>query len=131
MSEIDWIRRRWFDFRMGHGTYLIFALSFANFILIFYRLLIERVEFLAEIFSSLWTFILVFGLMYIPLSILIGSWHKKNQIKVDSEQVFRRNPYMAEAFRFIIDILDGKATKEEIEKYRKFLNSIEKGGGGF
>jgi len=52
----SWMRRRWFDFRQGHSVYLIFALTFANFILIFYRLLIERVEVFNEIFSSLWIF---------------------------------------------------------------------------
>ena len=39
-----WLRRRWLDFRFGHSIYLIFALSFINFILIFHRLLIERIE---------------------------------------------------------------------------------------
>jgi len=131
MPETSWVRRRWFDFRLGHGMYLIFAMSFANFILIFYRLLVERIEFLAEIITNLGTFVIILLITYVPLAILIGNWHKKTQIKVDQEQVFRRSPYLAEAFRVIIDILDGKTTKEEIEKYRKFLISIEKDAGGF
>ena len=34
-----WFRSRWYEFRMGHSTYLIFLLTFTNFILISYRFL--------------------------------------------------------------------------------------------
>jgi len=121
----SWIRRRWYDFRQGHGIYLIFTLSFANFILIFHRLLIERVEVLQSIFPNLWIFIIVFVLLYIPIAILIGAWHRKNQLKVDIEVAIRQNPIWAKMFRTLIDIQTGKASKEEIESARKFLKSIE------
>lgn len=125
MSSV-WLRRRWLDFRFGHTVYLIFALSFANFILIFHRLLIERVESLNEFFSSLWMFGVVFILVYIPVSIGIGAWHRRTQIKVETEQQLLQNPFMARNFRMLIDIIEGKASKEEIEKFRNLLNRIEK-----
>lgn len=125
MSSV-WLRRRWLDFRFGHTVYLIFALSFANFILIFHRLLIERVESLNEFFSSLWIFGVVFILVYIPVSIGIGAWHRRTQIKVETEQQLLQNPFMARNFRMLIDIIEGKASKEEIEKFRNLLNRIEK-----
>ena len=78
--DTPWARRRWFDFRTGHSLYLIFALSFANFILISHRLLIERVPILNEFFSSLWFFRIIFILAYIPLSIIIGAWHRRTQL---------------------------------------------------
>lgn len=53
--------------------YLVFAMSFVNFVLIFYRLLIEEVNFLDEIFSNLWIFVIIFLMGYIPLAILIGN----------------------------------------------------------
>lgn len=121
----SFIRRRWYDFRQGHGIYLIFMLSFANFILIFHRLLIERVEVLEKIFPNLWIFIIVFVLLYIPIAILIGAWHRKTQLKVDIEVAVRQNPIWAKMFRTLIDIQTGKASKEEIESARKFLKSIE------
>ena len=127
--ESNWIKRRWYDFRNGHAMYLIYAITGANFILIFHRLLIERVPFLNDIFSHLWFFAIVFVLAYIPVAIAIGVWHRKNQLKIDSEQVFRRNPPFAIMFRIIIDIQTGKASKEEIEKAREFLISIEQGKG--
>ena len=124
-----WLRRRWFDFRQGHSIYLIFAMAFANFVLIFYRLLIENVEILGNIFSSLWIFIFVFLMIYIPVALLIGYWHRKTQMRVEQEQSMRQNPMMARNFRMLVDILENKATKEEIEDFRNLLKSIEKGSG--
>ncbi|MGI0055788.1 MAG: hypothetical protein ACREAK_00265 [Nitrosarchaeum sp.] len=125
----DWFRRRWFDFRQGHSVYLIFVLTFANFILIFHRLLIERVEFLNEIFKELWVFVLVFVAIYIPASIIIGAWHRKTQFKVEADVMIRQNPLMAKIFRTLLDIQTGKISEEEIEEMRSFLKQIENGKG--
>lgn len=122
----NWFRRRWFDFRLGHSVYLIFLLSFSNFILIFHRLLIERVEFLDEIFSELWMFIVLFVVIYFPISIAVGAWHRRTQIKIENEQSLLNNPFMARNFRMMIDIIEGKASKDEVEKFREFLTKIEK-----
>jgi len=123
-----WIRRRWFDFRQGHSVYLIFLLSFSNFILIFHRLLVERVEVLNGIFSELWIFVVVFILAYIPVAIIIGAWHRRTQLKVDAEVAIRQNPLWAKMFRILIDMQTGKASKEEIESIRNLLTSIEDKG---
>jgi len=123
MSE--WFRRRWLDFRFGHTVYLIFALTFANFILIFHRLLIEKVDALNEIFSNLWLFAVLFVIVYIPLSIAVGAWHRRTQLKVESEQNFLQNPFAARLFRVMLDMIDGKASKEEIEKLRNILREVE------
>ncbi|WP_316506633.1 hypothetical protein [Nitrosopumilus sp.] len=122
----NWFRRRWFDFRLGHSVYLIFLLSFSNFILIFHRLLIERVEFLNDIFSELWMFIVLFVVIYFPISIAVGAWHRKTQIKIENEQALLNNPFMARNFRMMIDIIEGKASKDEVQKFREFLTKIEK-----
>jgi hypothetical protein len=121
-----WLRRRWLDFRFGHSLYLIFALTGVNFVLIFHRLLIERVEILNEVFSDLWFFTIVFVLCYIPISIVIGAWHRSTQMKVDQEQILLNNPFMARNFRVLIDLIEGTASKEEINKFRNLLLSIEK-----
>jgi len=109
--------------------YLIFAMSFANFVLIFYRLLIEQIEILGEIFSSLWIFTLVFIILYIPVAILIGLWHRRTQMRVESEQALRHNPFLARNFRMLVDILEKRASKEEIEGFRDLLKQIEAGKG--
>jgi hypothetical protein len=125
--ETKWIRRRWLDFRLGHSTYLIFLMAFGNFVLIFHRLLIERVEVLNNIFSELWIFVVVFISIYFPLAILVGFWHRKTQIKVEAELIQKQNPILAKWFRTLIDIQTGNATKEEIETVRNMLKSIEGG----
>lgn len=119
------MKRRWFDFRQGHSVYLIFILSFSNFILIFHRLLIERVPILEGIFPTLWVFLIVFILVYVPVAILIGAWHRKTQLKIDAEVALRQNPLWAKMVRILMDIQTGKASKEEIDEARKLLKTIE------
>lgn len=127
--DTNWIKRRWFDFRNGHTFYMIYALTGANFVLIFHRLLIERVPLLDEVFSNLWFFALVFIFTYIPIAVIVGVWHRRSQLKVDQEQVFRRNPPFARMFRIMMDIQTGKASEKEIKQAREFLKSIEEGKG--
>ncbi len=123
----NWARRRWLNFRQGHSYYLIFAMSFANFILIAYRLLVERVDALNELFSSLWLFVAAFIALYVPAAILIGHWHHKTQVKIETELWHNQDPVMARWFRLLIDMQAGRATQEEIAETRDFLKSIEDG----
>jgi hypothetical protein len=126
MNE-TWVRRRWYDFRQGHGMYLVFAMSFVNFVLIFYRLLIEQIDFLGDLFSNLWIFLVIFLALYIPTAILIGNWHRKTQMRIEHEQSMKQSPLMAKNFRVLLDLLEGKASTKEVEELRKFLKSIENG----
>ena len=121
-----WFRSRWWEFRIGHSTYLIFLLTFTNFVLISYRLLIERIPFLQDIVPELWIFAILFLLLYIPTSIIIGFWHRKSQLKIDTTLGMYQNPFTAKMFRTILDVQTGKATTEEIEEFRKLLLKIEK-----
>jgi len=123
------VRRRWLDFRNGHTLYLVFLMGFANFILIFHRLFIERMPFLEDVFSNLGVFAIFFVVVYVPAAILVGFWHKRTQMKVEMEILGRQNPFFANWFRIIIDILTEKASKEEVENLRKLLKSIEEGKG--
>ena len=107
--------------------YLIFLLAFGNFVLIFYRLLVEQVSWIEAIFPSLWIFILVFVIAYIPLSIVIGVWHRKTQLRVESDLAFEQFPFLARSFGMLMDIVEGKASKEDIQTFRNFLKSIEIG----
>lgn len=120
-----WIRRRWWEFRAGHSTYLIFVLTFVNFILISYRLLIEKIPTFQELVPNLWMFVIMFLLFYIPAAILIGNWHRKTQLKVETTINMEKNPVFAKMFRVMLDVQTGKASKEEIEKFREFLQKIE------
>jgi len=121
-----WMRSRWYEFRLGHSTYLIFMLTFVNFILISYRLLIERIPFLQKFIPELWIFAILFLGIYIPVAIIIGFWHRKTQLKVEQTLLLQQNPFIAKLFRTMLDVQTKKATKEEIEKFREFLINIER-----
>jgi len=124
--KTGWVRRRWWEFRQGHSIYLIFLLTFMNFILIAYRLLIERVAVFKELVPDLWMFALIFIVFYLPAAILIGYWHRRTQLVVETTLVQQQNPVLARMIRTLLDVQTGKATKEEIEEFRKMLIKIEK-----
>ena len=124
MSQ-GWIRRRWWEFRAGHSVYLIFVLTFINFILISYRLLIEKVPMFQELIPNLSIFILIFLGFYIPAALLIGFWHRKTQLKVETTLTMQQNPVFAKMIRTILDVQTGKANDEEVKEFRKFLVKIE------
>lgn len=124
----SWVRRRWLDFRMGHSIYLIFLMSFANFMLIFHRLLIERVEWLNNLLGELWVFGVLFVFLYVPVAIVVGAWHRKTQIKVETVVQLLQSPLHAKIFRIMIDIQTGKATQDEIKALRSILKEVEDKG---
>jgi len=78
-------RKRWYDFRMGHSIYLIFIMSFANFILIGYNFAIKKSPVLSEIFESTILFAVIFVLVYIPLAMVIGYFHRRKQLPIEQE----------------------------------------------
>jgi len=121
-----WIRRRWWEFRQGHSIYLIFILTFVNFILISYRLLIEKITIFKELIPELWIFALIFISLYIPAAILIGVWHRRTQLRVETTLVNQQNPVLAKMIRTLLDVQTGKASQEEIKEFRNMLTKIEK-----
>ena len=64
-------------FRRGHGSWLAYDISFANFVVIQYRLLVEHISFLERLLPSLSAFIVTFFLVYVPLAIIIGRYDIK------------------------------------------------------
>ena len=125
MSQ-GWVRRRWWEFRAGHSVYLIFVLTFINFILIAYRLLIEKIPMFQDLIPNLSIFVLLFLGFYIPTAIIIGFWHRKTQLKVETTLTMQQNPVFAKMIRSILDVQTGKASDEEIKEFREFLIKIEK-----
>jgi|SRR5215216_1889718 hypothetical protein len=122
----SWIRRRWLDFRQGHSIYLVFVMTFANFITIQYALMIERIPALATVFGNLWIFAIGFISLYIPLSIMIGYWHRRTQWKVEQEAMFNENIVQARLWLFLINLIDGKVTDQERQEMRERLQKIIK-----
>ena len=72
---------------------------------------------------------MIFVLSYIPIAIVIGAWHRRSQMKIEVDVALRQNPLFAKMIRVLLDAQTGKATKEEIEEFRKLLKQIEDGKG--
>jgi hypothetical protein len=121
--DSNWFRRRWLDFRNGHSIYLIFIMTFANFVTIQYSLLIDKIPAINSIFS-IWTFAIIFVAAYVPLGMIIGYWHRKSQWKVEQEAMFRENVVAARIWLFAIMLIEGKATEEEKRNMIDFLSTI-------
>jgi len=51
--------------------------------------------------------------IYLPLGMIIGYWHRKNQFSVEAEALFNQNQIGATISLFLIDLIDGKMTEEE------------------
>jgi len=123
----DWFRRRWLDFRNGHSIYLVFAMTFANFITIQYQLLIDRLPILGELFDSILIFAIVFILAYVPLSIVLGYWHRKSQWKVEQDALFRENKVGAIMWMYVIDLIEGNVSEEDKKLMKESLLKITRG----
>ncbi|HET7642948.1 MAG TPA: hypothetical protein VFK40_05530 [Nitrososphaeraceae archaeon] len=124
----NWFRRRWLDFRQGHSIYLVFIMTFANFITIQYKLVLQNVPVVDTITGgSIFGFAIFFVALYVPLGILIGYWHRKSQWKVEAEALFKENRIGATMWLFVIDLIDGKISEEEKQEMREMLLKITKG----
>jgi hypothetical protein len=117
------ILRYWTYFRRGHGTYLVFLMSFANFMVIQYRLLIEHIPFLEALFSSLMAFAITFFLVYVPTATIIG-WldYKRLAVPMDLTVMARASPWVQDLAKALMLICD-----ERYDDAKKILQKwIEK-----
>tara|TARA_B110001454_G_C12478600_1_gene333380 strand:+ start:48 stop:440 length:393 start_codon:yes stop_codon:yes gene_type:complete len=115
----------WLDGRIGHTTYLMFFLTFVNFIIISFNFLIEDETMLHDIIPSMWIFAIIFIVAYIPISVLIGRWHRYTQLSAEYVILHEENPVLATMIRTLLDVQTGVATKEEIDEFRKTMTDIE------
>ena len=120
----NWTRRRWLDFRNGHSIYLIFLMTFANFVTIQYGLLIDQVPYLKSLFESIWIFAVIFVSAYVPIAIVIRYWHRKTKWRVEQQALFKENEIGATMWLFVIDLIDGKISEEEKQQMRDMLHKI-------
>lgn len=126
MPNAQWFRRRWYDFRSGHSIYLSFVLAFANFIIITYALLIDRLPVVKDIFPHIWMWSILFILIYIPSALLIGYWHRRTQLRVETTITMLENPLFAKWLRILVELQQGVASKEEVDEMKRLLSQIEK-----
>ena len=125
-KKIDrtFVRRRWLDFRNGHTIYLAFLLTFINFILITFNLLIKQLPFGIGEHLTLPIFIVLFIVVYAPTAIVLGVWHRKHQYSVENEALLRQNWMWAWISQYQIRLIKGKTNPTEDEYIMNYLNDI-------
>jgi len=114
------VLRYWTYFRRGHGTYLTFLMSFANFVVIQYRFLIDYISFLQAVFSTLTAFAITFFIVYLPTATVIG-WldYKRLAVPIDLRVKAQADPWvrdLATALTLMCDDRNGEA-KEILQKW--------------
>jgi hypothetical protein len=102
-------------------------MTFANFITIQYQLLIDKLPLSAGIFNSIWIFAIMFILFYVPLSIVLGYWHRKSQWKVEQDALFRENKVGAIMWMYVIDLIEGNVSEEDKKLMKESLLRITRG----
>ena len=121
----NWFSRRWVDGRSGVTNYLIFSLTIVNFVLIVYRFLVEEDPIMKEILPDLWLFSIILMVFYVPISILIGYWHRHTQLSRENIIKQLENPLHAHICRIILDSRTGRASEKEMVELKALLSKIE------
>jgi len=116
----NFLLRCWTYFRRGYSTYLAFFIAFANFIVIQYRLVISYIPSLKNevIFGNLMMFAILFLVIFIPLTTVIG-WldYKKFAVPVDTALSAKASPWHRDISNAIILLSEGK--NKEVRKILK------------
>ena len=84
----DWVGRRWFEMRVGYGTYMAFMFGFANFILLLHGLTDWFKDYPLHWFGIAMVAVIV------PVSIVIGHRHNRTQQKTESRNLTHLHPYI-------------------------------------
>ena len=86
--DSQWVARRWFEMRIGYGTYMAFTFGFANFILLLHGL--------TDLFKDypLHWFGIAMLVVIIPASVLVGHRHNRTQQKTETRNLTHLNPYV-------------------------------------
>ena len=125
--------RWWSYFRRGHGVYLALAVSFMNFITLQYRLFIEYIPFLKNIFTHILFFAVIFFVFYTIIAVFIGKWdYTRGAVIIDSTLQAKASPLAWDTVE--ASILEAEAIKlfirgqndEAIEKLERSVKLLEK-----
>ena len=109
------MRRRWYDIRNGYSNYLAIVLAFVNFVLI------VSVKFNN---LSLVALMLSLGSSAAFIAMIVGYAHRIHQMKTDQDSVFEQSRLSAKVSLVVVKMLEGTATKAEIEWVKHLLAGI-------
>ena len=92
--------RAWYYFRMGWSTYFAFIFAAINTLTVTYFLAIESYPILKEVFPSFVHYVIVIGLIGVPILISTGYVHfkKSPSFRAESSVTYESNPWALRAF---------------------------------
>ena len=87
--------RAWYYFRMGWSTYFAFVFAAINTLTVTYFLAIDNYPFLKEIFPSFIHYVILIGLVGVPILMSIGYVHfkKSPSFRAESTVAYESNPW--------------------------------------
>lgn len=94
----SWVQRRWYEFRVGDGTYLRYFVSFLQFIIISYTLYVPNlsgITWMQWIFSSITIYTFTFVIIYAPVAVVVGHIHRHRQMTKETIIAIEQNPVSA------------------------------------
>ncbi|MFX0062115.1 MAG: hypothetical protein ACFFC7_07990 [Candidatus Hermodarchaeota archaeon] len=101
-------------FLRGHGSWFALAFSLINFTLIFYKLFLEQLYFIPEVFKSYALFFIVFMASYFPIATILGYLdYRKGTFSAEQTLAATMSPIWRQVF----------AKLERLEKDNKELLS--------
>ena len=104
MNVLEWCSKRFFEFRIGNKMYIGFSIALLNFVLIFQRFFIEMTNSIHEVISNIAIFAVLFFIIYIPITLVVGKWHYKNQFRVDNSMEFFKESGLLKCYKLLFDL---------------------------
>lgn len=114
----DWLGRRWYEFRTGYQTYIVFLFGFSNFMLILYNFTpVFKDTLPLEIFA-----VIIFGVI-VPVGVAIGYFHNKRQVPTESKIQTINHAYRD---KIVPESKETFQTQQAIfnQQYLKFQNEL-------
>ena len=125
LNILEWCGKRFFEFRVGNKMYIGFSIALLNFVLIFQRFFIDMTDSVHEVISNIVIFAILFFIIYLPIALVVGKWHYKNQYRVDNSLEFFKDSGLLKCYKLLFDLKTNSANPKEIESFKKLLNVYE------
>lgn len=123
------LRKRFLELRLGHANYTIYVLTFSNFLIISYTLLLERSDFAKLVFPTISVYALFFLIGYPLLAIALGYWHRTKQYPVEmAHSLILNNPLHRDLWLVVLKAqlshIEGHAPETNI-KIKELIQVLE------
>jgi hypothetical protein len=86
------LKRLWYYFRLGHGSYMSLVIGLVQFLIIAYALFLQRFPIFSGVHFS--EFAVSFSILYAVGSVIIGWAHRRVQMSTEADIAVVTNPYI-------------------------------------